>query len=120
MQPKEIFPTSTELRKNQEYWNPKILHFRGRKIVYDQNIRTGYCYFCKKYVRTPNYYKRTYLHHLDYDDSDPIKWTLELCSGCHYRCDPKNRMQVSRSYWKKDDVRWFAEKEMKRLGLKRY
>ena len=120
MQPKEIFPTTTELRKNREYWNPKILHFRGRKIVYDQNIRTGYCYFCKKYGRTQNYYKRTYLHHLDYDDSDPIKWTLELCSGCHYRCDPKNRMQVSRSYWKKDDARWFVEKEMKRLGLKRY
>jgi len=119
MQPQEIFPTPSELRKNPKYWNPKILHYRGQKIVFDQDIRKGECHFCKKYGRTQNYYKQTYLHHLDYDDDDPLKWTLELCSGCHYRVDNNNRKQVDRSYYRtRADVR-FVEKEMKRLGLRR-
>jgi len=120
MQPQEIFPTPSELRKNPKFWNPKILHFRGQKIVFDQDIRKGECYFCKKYGRTQNYYKQTYLHHLDYDDDDPLKWTLELCSGCHYRVDNKNRRQVSKNYWRKDDSRHWVDREMKRVGLKRF
>jgi len=98
MRPKEIFPTSTEVRKNPEKWNKRSITFHRKKRYYDQDVRTGDCYFCKKYGLTQNYHKQTVLHHLDYDDDDPLMWTLELCSGCHFRVDKNNRRQVDRTY----------------------
>jgi len=104
MKPVEVFPTSTEVRKNPEYWKKRSMTWHGEKIHFDQEIRTGECYFCKKYGRTQNYDKQTYLHHLDYDNDDPLMWILELCSGCHYRVDKNNRKQVDRHYVGKERI----------------
>ena len=127
MRPQRVYPTTTEVRKDPEYWNKRSMTFHREKIYYDQVIRTGECYFCKKYGRTQNYDRQTYLHHLDYDNDEPIMWTIELCSSCHYRCDKQNRRQVDRTYaWRErvfsrgSEDNKFVNSEMKRLGLKRY
>ena len=110
MKPKEIFPTSTELREKQEYYRNKILTYKGEKIVYDRNIRTGECYFCKKEGRKQRSQK-TLLHHLKYDDSNPLAWTLEICTSCHYRVDRKNKKIIDSHYnnkKKKETVKWIT------------
>jgi len=113
VQPQEVFPTSTEVRKNREYWNKRSITYHGEKRYFDQVVRTGECHFCKKYGRTQNYHKQTYLHHLDYDDDAPLMWTLELCSGCHYRLDKKNRRRVDRSMIRVNQKR--MDFEMRRI-----
>jgi len=120
MRPQEVFPTRGEVLKDPQKWNKRSITYHGEKRYYDQDVRKGECYFCHLYGRTQNYDRQTYIHHLAYDDDEPIMWTLELCSGCHYKLDEKNRRQVSRSYWKKDDARRFVENEMRRTGLRRY
>jgi heterodisulfide reductase subunit B len=102
MKPKEIFPTTTELRNNPEFYKNKILTYRGQRMVFDQEIRTGECYFCKKSGWTKRSTK-TNLHHVLYDDSDPLSWTIEVCSSCHYWIDQNNRKLVDRYY---DTKRW--------------
>jgi len=126
MLPKEVFPSISEVIKNPKYWNPRTLTYRGEKRYFEEKIRKGECYFCHLYGRTQNYHRMTQLHHLAYDDDDPLRWTLELCTTCHYRFDEKNRRHVDmhyarreRSYYRtKEDMR-FLDKEFKRLGLRR-
>jgi hypothetical protein len=96
-------PSITELITNREYWKPKILHFRGQKIVYDKDIRIGECLVCKRNGKA-QWKPRTYLHHLFYDDSDPLAYTIEVCGKCHYKIDPNNRRQVNRSYGKYENT----------------
>ena len=100
MKPRETFPTSTELRKFPEFYKYKTLTYRGQKMVFDQDIRTGECYFCKKTGRVQRTQK-TNLHHLKYDDSDPLAWTLEICTSCHYRVDTKNKKIIDWHYCRK-------------------
>jgi len=126
MRPQEVFPTITEVIKNPKYWNPRTLTYGGKKRYFDQEIRTGECYFCHLYGRTQNYHRKTQIHHLAYDD-DPLLWTLELCTGCHYKLDEKNRRHVDshyggrdRSYYRTKEERRFIDAEFKRLGLRRY
>jgi len=90
-------PSITELRKNREYWKNKILHRRDEKIVYDQDIRTGKCYFCTKLGKA-QWKQKTYLHHVFYDDSDPLAYTVEICGKCHYKADPNNKKLLDRCY----------------------
>ena len=124
MRPQEVFPTSTEVRTDPEKWNKRSITYYGEKRYFDQDVRTGKCYFCHLYGRTQKYYKQTYIHHLDYDDDDPLMWTLELCSGCHYRLDKNNRKQVDKHYPRRDKTdnlikehERFVAAEFKRLGL---
>ncbi|MBC8549884.1 MAG: hypothetical protein H8D23_09545 [Candidatus Brocadiales bacterium] len=61
-------------------WNDKhnlqSIRFKGKSIKLDHNPRTGICSKCGE--------KRlTNLHHTKYDDSDPLKYTIELCVPCH-------------------------------------
>ena len=93
-------PSITELIKNREYWKPKILHFRGEKIVYDQDIRIGECLVCKRNGKA-QWRPRTYLHHLFYDDTDPLAYTIEVCGKCHYKIDSNNKKLLDRSYYQK-------------------
>lgn len=94
-------PSITELITNREYWKKKILHYRSEKIVYDQDIRTGVCIVCKRNGKA-QYSGPTYLHHLFYDDTDPLAYTIEVCGKCHYKIDLNNRKRVDRSYGKYD------------------
>jgi len=94
-------PSITEQITNRKYWKPKILHFRGRKIVYDKDIRTGECLLCKRNGR-PQYSGPTYLHHLKYDDTEPLAWTIEVCGKCHYQIDDYNKKILRRRFAPRD------------------
>jgi len=93
-------PSVTDRITNSEYWNPKILHFRGEKIVYDQDIRIGECLVCKRNGKA-QWRPRTYLHHLCYDDTDPLAYTIEVCGKCHYKIDSNNKRLLDRKYEQK-------------------
>jgi len=95
--PKEIDPpTITEIMKNQEYWKNRSMTYLGDKKYFDQEIRTGVCYFCKKEGK-PKRSVPTQLHHLKYDHSDPLAWTIEVCGKCHWQIDENNRKAIARS-----------------------
>jgi hypothetical protein len=46
------------------------------------NPRTGTCKKCGISVHDGKY-KRTHMHHIKYDQSDPLAHTIELCPACH-------------------------------------
>ena len=65
-----------------QYYNSRQVKL-GDKRVYAKDIpRTGVCSMCKRSV-SKGEIDRTALHHLKYDDSDPLKYTIELCFNCH-------------------------------------
>ena len=86
--PKEIIPppTVTDIIKNRVFWKKKTMTYMGSKKYYDQDIRTGVCYFCKKENRAQKS-KITMLHHATYYHQDPLAWTIEVCSSCHWHID---------------------------------
>jgi len=98
--PKRIFPTKDKLIANREFYKNKRLKYRGKSIVYDKNIRTGTCHFCKKST-TKKEITRTVLHHLKYDNSNPLAWTVEICLSCHYKVDKKNKKRIDMFYARK-------------------
>jgi len=93
--PKEIEPNITDVIKNPEYWNKRTLSYIGDKIYFDQEIRTGVCYLCKRDGRLQKS-STTYLHHLKYDHDDKLAWTIEVCGKCHWQIDEKNRDVIAR------------------------
>ncbi len=93
--PKEVEPSVTEIIKNPEYWNKRTISFLGDKIYFDQEVRTGVCYLCKRDGRGQKS-KRTELHHLKYDQSNKLAWTIEVCSSCHWHIDPKKRNAIAK------------------------
>jgi len=95
--PKEIDPpTITEIIKNREFWKNRTMNYLGSDRYFDQEIRTGICYFCKKEGK-PKRSVPTNLHHLKYDHSDPLAWTIEVCRKCHWQIDKDNRKAIARS-----------------------
>jgi ribosomal protein L28 len=93
--PKEVEPSVTDIINNSEYWNKRRLNYLGDDIYFDQEIRTGVCYFCKKDGRTQKS-QRTNLHHVKYDHSNKLDWTIEVCSSCHWQIDSKNRKAIAK------------------------
>jgi len=93
--PKEVEPSVTEIINNSEYWNKRRLHFLGDDIYFDQEIRTGVCYLCKRDGRKQKS-EKTELHHLRYDQTDKLSWTIEVCGSCHWFIDPKKREALER------------------------
>jgi len=51
--------------------------YKGKTIILDFEPRIGICSKCGKND------ERTALHHMSYDDEDPLKNTIEVCVGCH-------------------------------------
>jgi len=100
MKAKQIFPSKEKLIANREFYKKKRLKYRGRPMVFDKDIKTGVCQFCEKSTKKKKY-TRTVLHHLKYDDSKPLDWTIEICPSCHYKVDPKNKTRIDRFYDKK-------------------
>ena len=106
--PKEVNPppTITETIKNREFWkNRTMTYLRGKKY-FDQDVRTGVCYFCKKEGK-PKRSVPTYLHHLNYEHSDPLAWTLEVCGKCHYKIDRYNKKLLDERYGRKPNDRYY-------------
>jgi len=88
-------PSVTDIINNSEYWNKRKLNFLGDNIYFDQEIRTGVCYLCKRDGRLQKS-KRTELHHLRYVPSDKLSWTIEVCGSCHWHIDPKKRESLAK------------------------
>ena len=97
MKPKRIFPSKERLILNRQFYKYKRLTYLGTKMVFNQDIRTGVCHFCKRSDK-----KReiawTGLHHLLYADNDPLAWTVEVCASCHYKVDEKNKIRIDMYY----------------------
>jgi len=100
MKPKRIFLTKDELIAKRKFYKNKRLKYRGRSMVFDTDIRTGICHFCKKSTMKKEI-TRTVLHHLKYDDSNPLDWTVEICLSCHYKVDEKNKERIDMFYARK-------------------
>ena len=72
--------------------------YMGSKEYFDQDIRTGVCYFCKKEGRPQK--SITFLHHVKYVHQDPLAWTIEVCRSCHWHADPYHRQVLERKLGK--------------------
>jgi len=81
--PIEIFPEKTDVIKNYKFWSKRRINYLGDDRFFDQEVRTGVCYFCNKEGRE-NKSETTILHHAKYDHRDPLAWTIEVCSKCHW------------------------------------
>jgi len=81
-----------------------MTYLRDKKY-FDQDVRTGVCYFCKKEGK-PHRSVPTYLHHLKYEHSDPLAWTIEVCGKCHWQIDDHNRKVIARSTGKEIERRY--------------
>jgi len=94
MKPFRIYPTVEELQSNPEYYKNKIQIYKGEYIFYDQDIRFGKCVICKK-TQGSGEIKGTQLHHVWYNDDEPLEATIEVCRKCHYRIDPEKRLAIN-------------------------
>jgi len=118
--PIEIFPKITDVIKNYEFWSKRRINYLGDDKFFDQEVRTGVCYFCNKEGRE-NKSETTILHHTKYDHRDPLAWTIEVCSKCHWQIDEHNReviarktgKQIKRRYGKYDQP-YYENEEQKR------
>lgn len=54
------------------------LNFKGKRLLFASRLRTGICSQC-------NFVGRTDLHHTEYDESNPLAHTVELCRSCHLK-----------------------------------
>ena len=100
--PKIILPPPkvTDIITNREFWKNKIMSYLGSKKFYDQDIRTGICYFCKKENRAQRS-RITVLHHVKYYHQDPLAWTIEVCTKCHWQIDEYNKKLIDSHYGRK-------------------
>ena len=104
--PKELipgqpnYPSSTEIKKNQEFWKKRSMTYLGRRIFFDQDIKDGKCYLCKHEGKAQKK-ERTVLHHLLYEHGDKLAWTIELCTSCHYWIDEYNKKKIDGRYGRK-------------------
>lgn len=57
--------------------------YKGRSLWFEESIRCGVCNLCRAIVRIDCH--RTDRHHDEdrYDDSNPLRYTLEICRHCH-------------------------------------
>jgi len=94
--PKEIFPKVSDVIKDHKFWNKRRISYLGGERFFDQEVRTGECFFCKREGRAQKS-KITNLHHEKYDHSDPLAWTIEVCKSCHWQIDENNRKVIARS-----------------------
>jgi len=91
--------TSNANRKNRR------LSYMSTDYYYDQDVRTGICFICKREGWAQKS-KTTILHHLKYENSDPLAWTIEICSRCHWQIDDFNKKKVSETYGGKSNPKY--------------
>ena len=70
-------------------YTKRRLTYRGKKITFPYNIRSGICQWCKKKGIT-------FLHHIKYHDDNPLKDTIEICKSCHSKHHWKPRESYPR------------------------
>src|SRR5687768_6616844 len=89
--------TPEQRKKYNKKWNPIIskrrLQFKTKSILLKENPRKGICSECGKKIG--DFYvdrrlkirpiKITHIHHIQYNENDPLKDTKELCAACHIK-----------------------------------
>jgi hypothetical protein len=70
-------------------WSPRQLLFRGKRLRLAFEPRIGVCNLCRAVIGFDC--KRTSMHHEDYDETDPLRHTIEVCGGCHNRIEWRKR-----------------------------
>ena len=95
LKPREKMPTIND--KNREYWKKRNMTWHKRKLFFDHEIKTGVCYFCKRDARAQRS-RSTVLHHVKYNNDDPLDWTIEVCTKCHYQIDKDNKKIIDRHF----------------------
>ena len=111
--PKEIDPRSvTDPKMRGDNWKNRILKKYGEKIYFDQDIRTGECYFCKR-MGDAQKSRVTYLHHVRYYSDEPLRWTIEVCHSCHIKIDERLQEKIDVSGYKERRQREEYERRTK-------
>jgi hypothetical protein len=54
------------------------LKFKGKRLLFGSKLRSGICSECGKTTVTA-------LHHTQYDETNPLAHTIELCRSCHLK-----------------------------------
>ena len=68
--------------KNNPKNNPRKIRFLGKILIFKENPRINICSECgRKFPETLK--RQTAMHHEQYDVSDPLESTNELCTSCH-------------------------------------
>jgi len=70
------------VKAHHDKYNPHRIRFLGKRISLDKNPRTGRCDHCHRSVQRGEI-KRTNLHHIQYDLTNELEHTIELCVRCH-------------------------------------
>lgn len=55
--------------------------FKGKTVLLQHDPRVGVCNWCRAVVGIDC--DRTHLHHIQYDDANPLRYTIELYPLCH-------------------------------------
>ena len=58
----------------------------------------------------------TYLHHLKYEHSDPLAWTIEVCGKCHWQIDDYNKKILRRRSAPRDFAK-AVDREAERIAF---
>lgn len=111
VKPQRIYPITEELRANPEYYKNKRLNYKGNDVYFDQDIRFGKCVICKK-TENSGEIKHTQLHHVWYNDDDPLEATIEVCRSCHYKIDPENRVAINMTLGINPNVHRISKKQL--------
>ncbi|MEX0854374.1 MAG: hypothetical protein WD018_01240 [Nitrosopumilaceae archaeon] len=114
LKPREKMPTIND--ENREYWRKRTLTYGRKKLFFPAEIKTGTCFFCKKEGRAQRS-KTTVLHHVKYNNDDPLEWTIEVCTKCHYHIDQGNKKIIRRHFAPRDFAR-SVDKEAERIAFK--
>ncbi len=114
LKPLEKMPTIND--KNREYWKKRTLTWHKKKLFFDHEIKTGVCYFCKREYRAQGS-TSTALHHVKYNNDDPLDWTIEVCIKCHYQIDKGNKKIIDRHFAPRNFAQ-AVDKEAERIAIK--
>lgn len=67
----------SNFQKRKKGTRKSWVSYKGKTIQLDFEPRRGICSSCNKED------EHTHLHHIKYDDRDPLANTIELCQSCH-------------------------------------
>jgi hypothetical protein len=82
--------TPEEARARNAKQIPRLIRFKNRRLTLSQKARTGRCQRCPNNIFNGSC-KRTHIHHVEYNEHDPIDKTIELCVSCHMTEEWKKR-----------------------------
>lgn len=82
-------PGYTKMHNDKNH--PRRIQFKDRRLMLKENPRIGFCNLCKKFIGDEyvNFrgeiakIKITHMHHMNYNEDNPLQDTIELCASCH-------------------------------------